>query len=70
MSMDFLSSQQIIDLCKANPDADIFYRSGIDYRYTGRDGMSIDGYKRNEKVTLEKVLEERKHNFIELEQFS
>lgn len=59
-----MRSQQVIALCKENPNKKILWRSGIDYRYTDRDGMSIKGSKRNREVTLEELIKHVENNCV------
>ena len=65
--MNFLSSTEINDLVLKNVNKDIYYRSGIDYRFTDETGKSIEGHLRNRKVTLDYLLGQLNHYYIELE---
>lgn len=59
-----MNTQQIIALCKHYPAKKILWRSGIDYRYTDRDGRSIQGSKRNQAVTLDELIKNVEANCV------
>lgn len=48
--------KEIEEFCKKHPNKKLFWRSGIDYRFSDEDGVSIKGYLRNKEVTLEQLL--------------
>lgn len=50
-----------------NKNKKILYRYGLDYRFSGRDGISIPGYKRNREISLDKLRQEANYNFIDFE---
>lgn len=50
--MKNLNHQQIVDLVNQDTTRKILFRSGIDMRYTDRDGMMMDPQKRNKEYSL------------------
>ena len=52
---------------KENKNKKILYRYGLDYRFTGREGFSIPGYKRNKEISLDKLRQEANYYFIDFE---
>lgn len=52
---------------KENKNKKILYRYGLDYRFSGSNGISIPGYKRNKEISLDKLRQEANYNFIDFE---
>lgn len=50
--MNNLNHQQIVDLVNQDTTRKIMFRSGIDMRYTDRDGMMMDPKRRNKEYSL------------------
>lgn len=67
--LNIVSWNEIKDIVsrKENQNKKILYRSGIDYRFTGNDGFSIPGYKRNREISLEQLEKEANYYFIEFD---
>jgi hypothetical protein len=66
---NFLNNAQITQMYNdaVNQGKKVLYRHGIDYRFTDNDGSSMKGSKRNKIITLEGLLHQADHYFIELE---
>lgn len=50
--MKNLNHQQIVDLVNQDTTRKILFRSGLDMRYTDRDGMMMDPQRRNKEYSL------------------
>ena len=67
---NFLKNEQIIQIYNdaVSQGKKVLYRHGIDYRFTDNDGSSMKGSKRNKSITLEGLLHQADHYFIEVEE--
>lgn len=68
--MKNLNHQQIVDLVNQDTTRKILFRSGIDMRYTDRDGMMMDPQRRNKEYSLFDLFKviQRGNYIVELEE--